>query len=369
MVKKGKFKLLTYFLDDFLIFYNSLNKSEKIIAFAILKIKRFNSILPILNNFILKRKLSYYSIQVDLTEKEKYKIILNFEDRSKEIIKKIFNNIYQTLLNEDIQMEAMKKKNLSREFFKFIIQEIDNNNFVAKVSDSLILQHYDNYKALTFYWLNLNIVKNTQSFLFSFLNILLNFNHKGYLIFNIDADLSENLTISSYFVEVRNFPRKDVHIEDEVNNFFNCDLISKLNVQEKYLSRVFWRLRLLNKFYPFEEIKHIFTTQCEYTFQNLSELNLQIEYNLRKHNIRFKRISKTIILIDQRILFLVMRKIKIDLIKSVLNKFYSKYWLYILIIDWNEYKKIIESKELKELKNVKVLNTDDFLNLDLKIFK
>ena len=60
MVKKGKFKLLSYVIEDQLIFYKSLNKNKKILAFSIIEAESFFPLLQILSDFLRKRFIKYF---------------------------------------------------------------------------------------------------------------------------------------------------------------------------------------------------------------------------------------------------------------------------------------------------------------------
>ncbi|MFX1339923.1 MAG: hypothetical protein ACFFDK_15030, partial [Promethearchaeota archaeon] len=61
MVKKGKFKLLSYVIEDQLIFYKSLNRNKKILAFSIIEVESFFPLLQILKDYLEKRILKYFS--------------------------------------------------------------------------------------------------------------------------------------------------------------------------------------------------------------------------------------------------------------------------------------------------------------------
>ena len=91
MVRKGKFKILSYIVEEYLIFYTSLNRNKKILAFSIVETKDFYPLISILNNFLKKGFLNCYSIQIDISQRDNKFFILNFEDYRKERIIKFFN--------------------------------------------------------------------------------------------------------------------------------------------------------------------------------------------------------------------------------------------------------------------------------------
>ena len=71
MTRKGKFQLLSYLIDENLIYYKSLNKNKKIIAFAMFETIKINSVIPTLNQFLKKRIIKYYTIQLNTLEIDK----------------------------------------------------------------------------------------------------------------------------------------------------------------------------------------------------------------------------------------------------------------------------------------------------------
>ena len=77
MIRKGKFKLFSYIVEDFLIFYKSINRNKKIISFSILESEDFFPLITILNNFLKQRFLNYYSIQISTTKRNKKLFFLN----------------------------------------------------------------------------------------------------------------------------------------------------------------------------------------------------------------------------------------------------------------------------------------------------
>jgi hypothetical protein len=94
MRRKGKFKLFSYLVDDFLIYYKSFNKNKKIIAFSIIEDGPFSPIFLILKHFLNLRFLEYFSFQIH--NHENFLFILCFEDYSPSKILRYFNIIYNS---------------------------------------------------------------------------------------------------------------------------------------------------------------------------------------------------------------------------------------------------------------------------------
>jgi len=97
MVKKGKYKLLSFFIEDNLLFYKSLNKNKKFIAFSIFECSDFHPSFNILTDYLKKRFLNYFSIQMDSNENSKTLFIICFQDKDKDAIIKIFHLLHQKL--------------------------------------------------------------------------------------------------------------------------------------------------------------------------------------------------------------------------------------------------------------------------------
>ena len=69
MVKKGKYRLFSYLLENHLIYYKSLKLNNKLIAFALIEYSNFKSVEPILDALLRNRVIKYYSIQIEINEK------------------------------------------------------------------------------------------------------------------------------------------------------------------------------------------------------------------------------------------------------------------------------------------------------------
>ncbi|MHA1883981.1 MAG: hypothetical protein ACW96S_02930, partial [Promethearchaeota archaeon] len=182
MVKKGKYQLLSYIIDEYLVFYKSLNKNEKVIAFAMFETYLFNPIISILNKFLKQKYLQYYSIQVSTVEKEKKVFLLNFEGMKKQNILLFFNSVYQGL--KENKTIFLKNAFLEKEFLKLITINGESNLTLSQYCDSVVFNTTNESFVLDFYSVNLNHLDENDSFIYNFLKISNNFKRKGYLIIN-----------------------------------------------------------------------------------------------------------------------------------------------------------------------------------------
>ena len=155
MLKKGKFKLLSYLIEEYLIFYKSQSKNEKLIAFAIIEVKTFSSLLPILKEFLKKQLITYFAFQLNVYDKNNKEVILSFEDTKKEQILKIFNIIQQKFQEQKIQHQFLSNKVLETRFMSILFEEKNSYVSILNKSNSLFITSKKEEKLLDFYKLKL----------------------------------------------------------------------------------------------------------------------------------------------------------------------------------------------------------------------
>ena len=80
-------------------------------------------------------------------------------------------------------------------------------------------------------------------------------------------------------------------------------------------------------------------------------------------NLNYYRLKPNLFFIEEKILFLILEDNNLKDIKKLLERFFSQYFIFILILNHKEYRKLIESKEVGLLDNLKILNFKDFFNL------
>jgi len=141
MVKKGKFKLFSFLLENNLIYYKSINKNNKLIAFSILESDNFLRIIKPLNEFLLNKYLFYYSIQLNIPQKRKTTIIISFIGEDKSNIDKFFNLIKEQINNIDKSVSFLKSRKLKRHFLLVLSNNIDGGANSMKQPNSLVLKN------------------------------------------------------------------------------------------------------------------------------------------------------------------------------------------------------------------------------------
>jgi len=363
MKKKGKFKLLSYIIDENLIYYTSLNRNKKIIAFSLLEIEDFNSIYLILNKFLKKRYINYYSIQIQINSIQIKKIILlNFKDQSKTEIIKLFHLIKKTLINKDFQVKFLKKEQLEKTFLKIINKNMNFNIQITKKFDLIFIKNEKTSIFLDFYNINFEYLEKKSSFIHNFTKLIKNFNRKGYLIFNFKNNNSKDIILSAYFVEMKKKSKTSMNIETEMNNFFNYHLLKKQNVDLKVIPPFLWRSHIYNNFFLFKDVLDLFLIKNQYSLHDF-------ENKLLKNQIEYKRLNKNLIFIEQHFLFLQLQILNLKVILDIIKKYYSRFFIYILILNEKDYIKLLKIDKISLLKNIKILNPDNFFNFDINVFK
>ena len=370
MVKKGKFKLLSYVIEDQLIFYKSLNKNKKILAFSIIEAESFFPLLQILSDFLRKRFIKYFSIQLKIHEENKKIFLLNFEEINKNEINKLYNLIYQKVNNNKNQLTFLKKASLEKMFLNIFNKKNTSNLSISKSQDSILIKNHKFSTIYNFYTLNLNRVQTKSSFIHNFVNLASSFNINGYLIFNFRANLDNTINIAPYFVEFNNNINHNENIDYKINDFYDYELLLK---QKFELTRFFyflWRFDIFNNNISFNDFSELFIESSEqYDFHDLIKFNSQFETNLLKQKLRFKRLNRNLIIIEQNVLFYSASILDSKLIFKILKRYYSKFNIFLLILNDSEYDKLLKINKIDILNNVEVLDSNKFKKLDFKVFK
>jgi len=370
MVKKGKFKFLSFLIENQLIYYKSLNKNKKLLAFSIIETNSLLKIIPILNDFLKKRFLLYYSIQINIPKKRRKLILLNFIGNDKNRIVKLFSLIYQQISDCDKSAKFLKNRNLKRQFMHVISNKINVDINAMKLGDSLILKHDEDLQFLNFYEIDCDIIENKSVSLHNLLKLLNNFNRKGFLIFNIKVNNKEELTYHAYFIDIKYEQNNySLDIEKEVNSLFNCELFKNVELNLKLLYCILWRTNISEVYYNLENGVNLFLSLSQFNIQKLSEFNTQFEKALQLNQINFHRLNRNLLLIEDKILFLIFKDFHREDILRLLEKFYSRYYIIILILNQDEYKKLLDVNKIKFLENLKTLNYMDFVKLNLSVLK
>jgi len=369
MVKKGKYQLLSYLVDRYLIFYKSLNRNKKIIAFAMFEANSLNQIIPILNEFLKKRFIQYYSIQINTLQESNFLFLLNFEEINKENIIRLFNIIRQNFIEKNLVIKFQVDSILEQRFLELILKKVDSNTSLMKMGESILVESNNISIQLDFFSINLDKLDKKESFFHNFISLINNFNRKGYLIINFLCNNDEEIKFSLYFTEIITNKEDSFNTEKDVNSFFNYNVIKRHNIKIKEFHNYIWRKGIFNNSFLLKYYSHLFLSNKSTGSKDLLTFNQEFERNLEKNEVKSIRFSNYLILIENTFLFLTMPKLKSGFIQRIIQKYLSKYFIYILVLNEEDAKKLLEIKSFTSMKNVKILNLEEISKFNFKIFK
>ena len=313
MVKKSKYQLLSYLIDSELIFYKSLNRHKKLIAFAMIETTTFTKFMPILNNFLKKRLIQYYSLQMNTIESNDIHLILYFEETKKEGITRAFNIIQQKLKELNVPFKLLENSLLEKKFLDIIKKKFESPIYLSKTAKSILVSNKNDSFLLDFYSINLNNLEKKESFISNFIKIVNNFKRSGYLICNFLCDNDEEFKFLIYFVEIVIDREDKFNTEQNINNFFNYNLIKKRDIKIKEIFNFIWRRGINNNYFLLQFYPELFFNQNQQGTHILLNFNKEIEEILNKKEIQFIRFSQNLLFIEQKYLkqlYKVQRNIK-----------------------------------------------------------
>lgn len=370
MIQKGKFRLFSFLVEQYLIYYKSLNKNNKIVAFSIFKINKLLKIIPLLNDFLLNHFLYYYSLQISIPNKRTKSIILAFVDNDRSKIDKSFNLIFQRIQECDESVKFLKNHKLERHFLHILSNKTDIDLNSMQMKDSLILKHDEKLQVLKCYEIDCSYIKNEKITIHNLLKALSNFNQKGFLIFNIKAPKNGILVLNAYFVEIKSeIDNHTFEIENELNLLFHCEILNKKIIRVNQLYCILWRSSFAEVFYNLDKNSDIFLSLSQFNFHNFSKFSGQFEKILNLNIVEYHRLKPNLFFIEEKVLFLILEFYDPVEIKRILEKFFSKYFIFILILNTEEYNKLTKSNEISLMDNIKTLNSREFTMFDLKTLK
>jgi hypothetical protein len=365
MVKKGKFKLFSFLLENYLIYYKSINKNNKLIAFSILESDNFLRIIKPLNEFLLNKYLFYYSIQLNIPQKRKTIIIISFVGENRSNIDKFFNLIKEQINKIDCSISFLKNRKLKRHFLHVLSNNIDGGANSMKQPNFLVLKYGESLKFIQTHQINCDNLKNQMISLHSLLKALKNFNQKGYMIFNVRTNNHQKIVTNAYFLDIKHEVDSNViDIDKEINQLYDCELFKKSNLNISNIYRILWRVNVSDNFYAINNNADIFFSLSHFNFQDISKFNTQFDKILQLNNLDYHRLKPNLFFIEEKILFLILEDNNLKYIKKLLKNFFSRYIIFILILNQKEYRKLIESNEIGLLDNLKILSFKDFVMLD-----
>jgi len=368
MVKKGKYRLFSYLLENHLIYYKSLKLNNKLIAFALIEYSNFKSVEPILDALLRNQVIKYYSIQIEINEKREKILLLNFEDYQKENIIKAFNIVRQNLAEIEKPVKFLKEKILEKKFLAIFFQDINSSTSISKTTEVITISGENKLKSFDFFSIDLNSIKKRNSFIVNFINLVKNLGRRGFLIFNFQIE-NYDIKISAYFVDVYENIKNSLNYEDKINSFFHCNLIKRQYIKIHSIYSYFWRLGISNTYFFLSDFYELFFPQKDIYSQELFDTNNQIEKNLLSNKIEYLRLSTNLLLIENSYLFIILENLNSQYIHRILRDHYPKYFIYILILDELGYKKLLKMNSIKLIESIKVIHPEEIQKFNFQEFK
>lgn len=362
-MRKSKFNLLSYVVDEMLIFYESSNKKKKI-GFMIAEINEYNQIIPLLNKFIMKRYVKYYSIQICLKKTKKIYLFICFEDDDKERLVKFHNVLIDRIHQIDGRILILNNDNLEAAFLNIFVENISFDINIVPKSNTILLDIEENPIILKFYSVDLDVIDEKNSFIPNFEDFLISRGLESNLVFNFFFDTNNTIMVSCYMTESINYNEIQKDFLNQTNNFFNITLLKKKKTNLKTLGYCLWRYKIFEEKAFFEDCLNLFQLRQKFDFNNLKKLNIQFEQELTKNKIDFNRINDNLLLINDTSLFITIIKFNPKILLEILKKYYSKYYIYLFVPIKEIHKKLYAIEKINLLNKITILDKTDFLKLE-----
>ncbi|MBY9016746.1 MAG: hypothetical protein KGD68_13735 [Candidatus Lokiarchaeota archaeon] len=234
-----------------------------------------------------------------------------------------------------------------------------------KQPNLLVLKYGESLKFIQTHQINCDNLKNQMISLHSLVKALKNLNQKGYMIFNIRTNNHQKIVTNAYFLGIKyDVDSNVIDIDKEINQLYNCELFKKSNLNISNIYRILWRVNVSDNFYAINNNADIFFSLSHFNFQDISKFNTQFDKILQLNKLSYHRLKPNLFFIEEKILFLILEDYNLKYIKKLLKNFFSRYFIFILILNQKEYRKLIESNEIGLLDNLKILSFKDFVMLD-----
>jgi len=360
-MKKGKFELLSYFREKYIIFYKSKNNNKQFIAFSIIEIDSIQVLFSKFKHFLKSRLLDSFSYQIN--KECKNILLICFKDEKKSNIVKCFNIIFEKALKSNSK-HVLKGKKLEEVFLNSIINPLNPKLTVEESSDCLIVKSDEEEKRLFCFTLNFDvIIQNKNSFISNFLNNISNLNEKGMFVFHFRIDNNNKIVFFPIYIEILNEDLEKPDNREKFNNFFNCDLFKLYSLKINHFGLLLWKLPITKKSYHLSEFIKVFEKKGETIF-------FKIEENLINKGMNHLKINNKMYLIEKKILFIIISNMNPIFIKKIIERYYNKYFILILFLHREDYLNLKEEiKNINSLRFLKVMNKEEFKKLNYNFEK
>ena len=263
----------------------------------------------------------------------------------------------------------MKGKELENYFFNLTNESLNLNEIKKENDGSLSINNKETDIQIKYYKIKFDCISKKELFLDTFTSLTKNFNENMGIIFNFKIDRNNKIIFFPFIIEIQNKRNNHPNLDYNINTFFNNNILEKKNLRINDIGLLLWRLPIDNEFFYLLDFTETFYLYKKYNLDDLTEFMYQIKDDLNNNEIEFTKINDDMLLINQKILFVLIIKQNLEFIKKIIKKFYDKYNIYLVYCNNAEYEKIAKIEELSSLNKIKIFNKNQFFEQNINIFR
>ena len=380
MVKKGKYNLFSFSIEDEMIKYHSKNNVKKYVFFSILKTNSLKKLVPLLNSLLVKGMMKYYSIQFSNKKNYTSSVLFNFQDEQKENILKslkiIKEDVREHLKNDSLYARFLRGNELNKEYVNIIEVDLGDSLEINNKKDFCIVKNKKKIRYIKLYSLYFIQDSAIESLLNIFFNLITDLGIKGNLILNFI--LKNGLVVfSPFFVEHFYNKNIDTKLVEMVNEFISSELsIREENIKMKLIGNLLWRLNFSKNFIDYKNNESMLFSLFSIIQNGEKSLALNGQKNslsttkkfmtlvievLKRNNFNFNKIDFNVLEINNQYIILTIDDFNPSLIYNTFKKYYPKRIIYLVIHNQSLFKKILLETKISNLLGVKVFNPIGFI--------
>ncbi|TFG12855.1 MAG: hypothetical protein EU531_10195 [Promethearchaeota archaeon] len=352
-----------------MIYYRSINREKKILAFALFELSSNYQIEKTLQNFVKRGLILFYSIEINIVYPEKIVYLFCISDNNKSEIFKNFNLISYNLNQITPSINFFKNEKLEKEFLKILSLDKKKNSLINNATGSIRVKDDSKIKTLNFYIINYDKVGEADDIIYQFINYLRSLKRHGYLILNFQL-INERISVEIYYIDyIDDLNHQVFDLVSVVNEFFNIELICQLNLEIKKLFLLLLRYRLTKNTNYFQDTSKIHNLEYYYNYKNLLDFTNEFNELLEANEIQFHQLNKNLYILEQSTLVIILVTVRFKFLLNILKKFRSKFNLLLIILNDKGYEDLLKIEKISTIPNLKILNYEEFCHFDLKSLK
>ncbi len=367
-IKTAKYQPLSYFIENNLIIYSSLNRINKLVAFTIIQTQDVSKLIQVLKNILMKSCLDSYTIQIGIRSVS-YIILKFINEEKKEIIQDCFK-IREFLNEAEIQYSLLENNHLKMVFFSILCNEVDPtlSEIGVSVSKSKIRLSINNDKPslnYVFYNINLDLLTDEIYFFQHITRFLEEREIRGYLFVYYTVDNIGDLKGGAYLAVLQREEEDSIDLIKMSREFFKKELL-EIQVPKIDLTwRFLWRLPMCDDLF---RIKVGFKMGQQKIPSTTNEVISHLKGKLAENDIKYKTVEEHLFLIIQKYLFSIISGLDLNRVTAIIKEYINEYKIYILLINKTDYSKLISYDNISQIPSLTILNIEEFLDLNYDTF-